>query len=282
MLLDPRFANLDYFAEVVYHRLALALRAHNITSIASSPAVLRAALFPLNVDNTGACCGNAGVDIIGALEDNISGAIKILIGRGALSVSNSGDSISIDTDGAPGKSFSGFSDGIYIYNNTLGSNHTLEGGLGETELATFEAISAPAPIVSTKRRGRPPSPDGPKPRTKPSEYTPEFEAFWSAYPRRVNKGGAWLMYRRLIGREDESRIIAAAEHAATYYADTDEQYVPHASTFLGPQQRWREFADAAPVKRALPVASRSAAPAETKTERNLAVFGRVAARLRGD
>lgn len=79
------------------------------------------------------------------------------------------------------------------------------------------------------------------------EYTPEFEAFWAAYPtygrRKKAAFDAWKRLLRLKAATPDELI-----HAARRYADMcratckEEQYTLHAASFLGPvKEAWRDY-----------------------------------------
>lgn len=83
-----------------------------------------------------------------------------------------------------------------------------------------------------------------------SDYSEAFNRFWSAYPRRVNKHGAWLEWqRRLKEGAVEDELIRAADNLARYCEreGTDEQFIPHASTFIGRQRRFEDFVSGLPA-----------------------------------
>lgn len=79
------------------------------------------------------------------------------------------------------------------------------------------------------------------------EYTPEFEAFWAAYPtygRR--KKAAFDAWRRLLRLKAATPAVLI--HAARRYADMcratckEEQYTLHAASFLGPvKEAWKDY-----------------------------------------
>lgn len=81
------------------------------------------------------------------------------------------------------------------------------------------------------------------------EYSQEFERFWQAYPRKVAKDAAFQAWQKTIGgkhgpppREPTVLIDAAARYAQDCRAKcTEDQYILHASTFLGPKRRWKDF-----------------------------------------
>lgn len=96
-----------------------------------------------------------------------------------------------------------------------------------------------------------------------NNYPPEFEAFWEIYPRRINKVGAhkaWVRKHKAGATNDD--ILAATRHYAQICAEDrqEERFVMHPSTFLGADDRWREYIE--PPKRGHP----SYAPAAVKSE----------------
>lgn len=87
----------------------------------------------------------------------------------------------------------------------------------------------------------------PEPESAETPYSPEFERFWSAYPKREGgnpKKGAWKKWQARVrnGAEPEE-LIAGAERYARYVeakGDGGTEYVKMAQTFLGPAEHWRE------------------------------------------
>lgn len=74
------------------------------------------------------------------------------------------------------------------------------------------------------------------------EYSPEFEAFWEKYPRKVNKRGAFKCWRtRLRSGVSVDNLMLAVEHYAAACAGKEEQYILHGATFLGPNNRWQDY-----------------------------------------
>lgn len=79
---------------------------------------------------------------------------------------------------------------------------------------------------------------------KDNKYTGSFEEFWSAYPRKKDKGNAFKKYNaRLNSGFSEVELLGAAKA----YTDecninhTDEQYIKHPSTFLGDATPFVEY-----------------------------------------
>lgn len=74
-------------------------------------------------------------------------------------------------------------------------------------------------------------------------YSPDFNAFWSVYPRPCYRKRAWKCWCTLINRKvDPQRLIKAAGNYARQCADkgTTEGYISHPATFLGPSDLWTE------------------------------------------
>ena len=83
-----------------------------------------------------------------------------------------------------------------------------------------------------------------KEKEQPDSYTLEFENFWNQYPRKTEKKAAFTKWK------SAKRKGASADDlitSATNYADwckregTEERYIKHAKTFLGPDEHWREY-----------------------------------------
>lgn len=78
-------------------------------------------------------------------------------------------------------------------------------------------------------------------------YTPDFETFWAAYPRRVGKGAAFAAWRQLRpGAETQQRILGAlaAQRECVQWQREGGRYVPHPATWLR-QRRWEDAPDPA-------------------------------------
>jgi len=77
-----------------------------------------------------------------------------------------------------------------------------------------------------------------------NSYTPEFLQFWEIYPRKVEKKGAFGKWKVTLRKGYEATdLIAAAtaysEHCVT--KETEDRYIKHPSTFLGPNEGWKEW-----------------------------------------
>ena len=79
---------------------------------------------------------------------------------------------------------------------------------------------------------------------KGDEYTPEFEEFYSAYPRRVEKRRAYKAWKAQIKEKapPENMILAAVNYAANCKnRGTEPQYIKHPATFLGKDKPYEDW-----------------------------------------
>lgn len=77
-------------------------------------------------------------------------------------------------------------------------------------------------------------------------YSPEFEAFWSIYPKRINKWQAWGEWRAALLRRHPRQVTAqqllvAAMNYAQHAAAIEQRYVMLPATFLGSGRRYLEY-----------------------------------------
>lgn len=69
-----------------------------------------------------------------------------------------------------------------------------------------------------------------------SNYSTDFEEFWSVYPRKVDKAQAYKKYKARLedGFSHEQLLEAAKNYAAQCKRDrTEDKYIKHGKTFLG-------------------------------------------------
>ena len=83
-----------------------------------------------------------------------------------------------------------------------------------------------------------------------TEATPDldFEGLYQVYPRKVGRTDALDRMRKLVKTPDEySKLCHALARFKKHHADkgTQEQYLPHMTTFLGVKgkERWRDWLD---------------------------------------
>lgn len=89
----------------------------------------------------------------------------------------------------------------------------------------------------------PPAPDASKAKKK-EEYTPEFEAAWKVYPRRIGKKRASLAFeaRRKVGYSAADLTTAAANYAKHCKKNrTEEQYIKHGEGFWGAKLYFEDY-----------------------------------------
>lgn len=81
-------------------------------------------------------------------------------------------------------------------------------------------------------------------KTGKGEYTKEFEDFWAYYPRKVEKRAAFRAWKaRLKDNIYHGDMIQAAINYAKYcqLQHTEQRFIKHASTFLGPDKPFEEY-----------------------------------------
>ncbi len=81
-------------------------------------------------------------------------------------------------------------------------------------------------------------------------YPAEFEAFWSAYPRRIGTNPKKLAYNawtKMLKQASADDLTRAAKAFAAECAKlkTDPAFVPHARTWLN-QERWTDYLGSSP------------------------------------
>ncbi|MFD8596991.1 hypothetical protein ACFV1L_18515 [Kitasatospora sp. NPDC059646] len=101
----------------------------------------------------------------------------------------------------------------------------------------------PLPLTPLKRE------NSPAPRATPAPAADLFEAFWTAYPRKVGKGAARKAWAAALKRGADPAAIAAAvpRHAAFWVAvGTEPRFVPHPTTWLNGERYDDELAPPTP------------------------------------
>lgn len=86
-------------------------------------------------------------------------------------------------------------------------------------------------------------------------YSSDFERFWAAYPRHIEKRAAWKVWQtRLRDGVAPLPLIAAAEHYARHcqHEQTAARYVKYPATFLGPTRPYEEWVIGSPSPAATP------------------------------
>lgn len=74
----------------------------------------------------------------------------------------------------------------------------------------------------------------------PIPTDPNFEQFWSRYPRKIAKRAALLVWLKMTEQERDTALLVIDNHVAYWRAaDTAIQFIPHARTWLN-QGRWED------------------------------------------
>lgn len=77
-----------------------------------------------------------------------------------------------------------------------------------------------------------------KTNAKKSDYSEQFEKWWSIYPRKTAKGAAWNRWKRdKLDLKVNELIEKLEQQNEQQYAFTETQYIPNASTYLN-QKRY--------------------------------------------
>jgi len=77
-----------------------------------------------------------------------------------------------------------------------------------------------------------------------SEYTPSFEEFWKAYPRKTEKANCFEKYgaRKKSGVSEVQLLEAAKKYATQCEKDgTPTKFIKHGSTFLSSKEPFKDF-----------------------------------------
>lgn len=123
-------------------------------------------------------------------------------------------------------------------NSATGAGNTGDGKTGDGK------------SVTTNNRSVPKNDQTNKIDSGTTEYSKEFESFWEAYPRKVEKKAAYLKFKEKKNKYSVIEIINAARNYAEQCRinETEECYIKHPKTFLGPQDHVGEWKDKKPRK----------------------------------
>lgn len=78
-------------------------------------------------------------------------------------------------------------------------------------------------------------------------YSPDFEIFWTTYPRKVGKGDAWKAWKKLRPSrqlQDKIRVAVAKARESLDWTKENGKYIPNPSTWIN-QRRWDDEAPSA-------------------------------------
>lgn len=110
---------------------------------------------------------------------------------------------------------------------------------GEEQSEVDDDTGEPTPEVQAEAEA-PPPPEPPE----PPKYTPAFDQFWSAYPRKAEKGTAFKKYQTRIkeGYSPEELLTAAKNYALQCKRqNTEKRYIKHPATFLSDNRPFLDY-----------------------------------------
>jgi hypothetical protein len=82
-----------------------------------------------------------------------------------------------------------------------------------------------------------------KPVDKPDDINIDhFEDFWSAYPRKIGKGNARRAFAKAMKNATIEEISSGLNRQLAALSSKEQQYIPHASTWLN-GERWNDEPD---------------------------------------
>jgi len=70
-------------------------------------------------------------------------------------------------------------------------------------------------------------------------YSEKFQIFWSIYPRKIGKKTSYKSWSK-YDEKHHDKILYGAQRFAEQSLNTEEKYIPHATTWLN-QERWMDF-----------------------------------------
>lgn len=93
-----------------------------------------------------------------------------------------------------------------------------------------EVVQPTAPEPSMNHQ-EVPTPPTPRKRGR-LQYTPDFEEFWEAYPRKVDKQGAARAWEKVRALNIDRRTVIIAATQLAVDPNREDRYTPHAATWL--------------------------------------------------
>ena len=107
-------------------------------------------------------------------------------------------------------------------------------------------------LIKSNTHCTPPASKLEKPPDKDPEttepYSMEFLTWWTTYGKHGSKMAAYRKYRATKRKKGATaqQLLTAAKNYRAATVDTDEKYIKHASTFLGPDEHWRDCLEVKP------------------------------------
>lgn len=154
---------------------------------------------------------------------------------------------------------------------TDGDSSTAHGDLTEDSLAERKG-------TGNREQGKEQGKEGSSPPSAASARDDSglaFDEFWSRYPRKAGKSEAVKAWGKAIKNgADPASLLAAVKAHADYYvaAKTEQQYIPHASTWLN-QKRYEDEPPPLPRNAAPPTAPHDTSSMTEEEKKRALKFG---------
>lgn len=110
----------------------------------------------------------------------------------------------------------------------------------ECTLAEYERLKEILPEVCAVTIKGTPQPQ----KSREEKYPPQFEEFWSVYPRRDGKTDAFRSWNARINEGAPHEMLTkCAKNYGDYMRQeqTESKFIMQPATFLGPNRRWQEW-----------------------------------------
>lgn len=105
------------------------------------------------------------------------------------------------------------------------------------------------------------------------KHSPEFDEFWSVYPRKIAKSDAWKMWQRRMKESiNPELLITCAENYAKQCKGKEESFVKYPASFLN-EERYADYTEKPKVINIPTVEQRARLEAERQHEQPLRGYG---------
>lgn len=114
--------------------------------------------------------------------------------------------------------------------------------------------SPPGPPVFSPPYNPPSTSPSPTPASclrdaRASAYSPEFEAFWSVYPKKIGKRAAWKAFQRVKVPVETLVTAVDRQKCSAQWREQNGRFIPNPATWLN-QGRWEdEIQETAPEEK---------------------------------
>lgn len=105
------------------------------------------------------------------------------------------------------------------------------------QFATSSRESREGPATGTEEQGNRGTGEQKKSTSSTATPSKEFESFWTSYPRKIGKEAAKKAFIKALTKTTAAKIMAGVEDLRIQVAGKDQQFTPHAATWLN-AGRW--------------------------------------------